>query len=452
MGLSGVRSSERAIVTADEASGEGALGRRTLRKASRRLIPLLAVCYIVAFMDRANVSYAALQMNHDLGFNAAVYGFGAGVFFLSYAACEIPSNYLLLRFGARRWIARIMVTWGLLAGAMVFVRSPWSFYALRFLLGMAEAGFFPGVIYYLSQWFPQQKRARAISQFYVAIPLSNVLMGLIASSLLKLNGRLGLRGWQWLFLVEAVPAIVLGVVVLFTLPDGPNAATWLEPEEKAWLRARLGGEGSRERKSHAQLFRALKDPRVALFGVYFFCMLGASYSFTFAAPTVLTTLTQWDVGRVGLALALISLLSVVSMVVAGELSDVTGKRLAYVVPLTVVMGLGFLASGLARGPHVAWIVIVAVTVAMVAYFGTTGVALSLITSFLEGPPAAIGIAAINMLGIVGGFAGPYWMGWSMVRTGSYKLGWGMLVVPCAVAAMAVAAAAGRRLERNVKAA
>ena len=221
-----------------------AVGRRTLRKATWRLIPLLSVCYMVAYMDRANISFAALDMNRDLGFNAGVYGFGAGVFFVSYAMCELPSNMFLLRFGARRWIARIMLTWGVLAAAMMLVRSPASFYGLRFLLGMAEAGFFPGVLYYLSLWFPQAIRARAIGRFYVAFPLSNVVMGLIAGSLLSLNGRLGLRGWQWLFLIEALPAIALSALVWFVLPDGPADAKWMEPEEREWLVGQLRADAA----------------------------------------------------------------------------------------------------------------------------------------------------------------------------------------------------------------
>ena len=208
MAASGLHGLAEASVRDDDA-----VARRTMRKATWRLIPLLSVCYMVAYMDRANVSFAAIEMNRDLAFNAGVYGFGAGVFFVSYAICELPSNMLMLRFGARRWIARIMLTWGLLAAAMMFVKTPVSFYALRFLLGMAEAGFFPGVIYYLSLWFPQEMRSRAISRFYIAYPLSNVVMGLIAGSLLNLNGRMGLKGWQWLFLVEALPAIVLSAVV-----------------------------------------------------------------------------------------------------------------------------------------------------------------------------------------------------------------------------------------------
>src|SRR5277367_5830077 len=198
------------------------IGRSAMRKATWRLIPLIALGYGTAYMDRVNISFASLQMNRDLHFSASIYGLGAGLFFLSYAACEIPSNLLLYRFGARRWFARIMFTWGLLAMGMMFVKTPMQFYVMRFLLGMAEAGFFPGVIFYLGQWFPQHMRARAISRFYIAYPISTVLMGAIAGVLLGLQGKAGLAGWQWLFLIEGLPAIVLSIVLLVYLPSGPE--------------------------------------------------------------------------------------------------------------------------------------------------------------------------------------------------------------------------------------
>src|ERR1017187_1570155 len=211
------------------------IGASALRKASVRLIPLIAIAYGVAYTDRVNISFAALQMNRDLHFSASNYGFGAGLFFLSYAACEIPSNLLLYRFGARRWIARIMFTWGFLAMGMMFVRTPREFYIVRFLLGMAEAGFFPGVIFYLSQWFPANVRARTVSRFYVALPLASVFMGGLAGVLLNLQGRLGLSGWQWLFLAEGLPAVILSVAFLVYLPNTPNEAKWLTTEERDWL-------------------------------------------------------------------------------------------------------------------------------------------------------------------------------------------------------------------------
>ena len=392
--------------------GEEAIGRRTLRKATWRLIPLLSVCYMVAFMDRANISFAALQMNRDLGFNAGIYGFGAGVFFVSYAGCEVPSNLLMLRFGARRWIARIMLTWGLLAAAMMFVRTPASFYALRFLLGMAEAGFFPGVIYYLSLWFPQEMRARAISRFYIALPLSNTLMGLIAGSLLSLNGSLGLKGWQWLFLVEALPAIVLSVVVWFVLPDGPAEAKWMEPEERAWLTGRLQQDDAAiehaggHTGSHSGLFRVLREPRVTLMGLFYFLSLGSFYAFSFSAPKIYLAATGLSVNGAGALIAAIALLGAGAMLLVSWHSDRLRVKVPYVVALSLVTGMAFGVSGVSRQP---WIAVTALAVATVSFYGMQGPSLGLLTTFMDGPSAAVGIAAANMLSITGGFVGPMWM-------------------------------------------
>jgi len=426
------------LPAAELQDGDAGLGERTQRKAAWRLIPLLGLGYAVAYMDRANVSYAALQMNRDLHFNAAVYGFGAGVFFVSYAVCEIPSNILLLRFGARRWIARILLTWGVLAAAMLFVRTPASFYTLRFLLGVAEAGFFPGALYYLSLWFPEDIRARAISRFYVAFPLSQVLMGLIAGALLGLNGRLGLKGWQWLFLVEALPAVVLGVVVLRALPDSPETAKWLTPDERSWLLARLEADrhaaGHGRHGSHRGLAAVLADGRVWLLGVYSLCSLGAFYAYSFSAPAIVQSVTGRSAGGVGLVLALISLLGAIAMVVTAQISDRSGVKKPFVVCMCLLSGFGYLVAGLGHSP---WVVLPALLLSAMAYYGMQGPALGMFTTFLSGPAAALGIAAINMMGIVGGFLGPNWMGWSITRTGSYHWGLSLLVVPYVVAAVFV---------------
>src|SRR6202012_1859368 len=213
---------------------DAAIGASAQRKAAIRLLPVIAIGYCLAYMDRINISFASLRMNSDLHFSSTVYGLGAGLFFIAYALCEVPSNLLLLRFGPKRWLARIMLTWGLLAAAMMFVRTPWQFYGVRLLLGMSEAGFFPGVLYYLTLWFPATMRARAVSRFYIALPLSSVLMGAVAGWLMGLQGTLGLAGWQWLFLIEGLPAVLFSFVFLGMLPDGPMQAAWLTPEERIW--------------------------------------------------------------------------------------------------------------------------------------------------------------------------------------------------------------------------
>src|SRR5690349_13488411 len=249
------------------------IGASALRKASIRLIPLIGIAYGVAYTDRVNISFAALQMNRDLHFSASTYGFGAGLFFLSYAACEIPSNLLLYRFGARRWLARIMITWGLLAMGMMFVKTPVEFYIVRFLLGMSEAGFFPGVVYYLSQWFPANARARTVSRFYVALPLSSVFMGGLAGALLSLQGRLGLAGWQWLFLAEGLPAVLLSAVFFFFLPNTPADAKWLAAEERDWLLDRLRADNSAIGEPHAEgALSAIFNPRVWQLGLFLLCL------------------------------------------------------------------------------------------------------------------------------------------------------------------------------------
>src|SRR3984957_18382456 len=269
---------------ADEAARLKLVGESAMRKASLRLLPVIGVGYGLSYMDRINISFASLQMNRELHFSASVYGFGAGLFFIGYALCEVPSNLMLLRFGAKRWLARIMFTWGLLAAAMLFVRTPLEFNVLRFLLGMAEAGFFPGVIYYLTLWFPARVRARAVSRFYIALPLSSAVMGSVAGWLLGLGGKLGLAGWQWLFLLEGIPSILFSFVILKLLPDGPAKATWLTPEEKTWLQNQLQSDSQHAHLGHdAGVLRALLSPKVWMIGAYFFCALTTNYAYGFSA-------------------------------------------------------------------------------------------------------------------------------------------------------------------------
>ena len=337
---------------------------------------------------------------------------------------------------------------------MMFVRTPASFYTLRFLLGMAEAGFFPGVIYYLSLWFPQEIRARSISRFYIALPLSNVLMGLIAGSLLSLNGRLGLKGWQWLFLVEALPAIILSAVVWFLLPDGPADAKWMEPEERAWLVGRLQQDEAAIQHAgghtgtHSGLIRVLKEPRVALMGLFYFLTLGSFYAFSFSAPKIYLAATGWSVNRTGALIAAIALLGAGAMLLVSWHSDRLRMKVPYVVALSLLTGTAFGVSGISRQP---WIVVAALAIATVGFYGMQGPALCLFTTFLSGPPAALGIAAMNMMGIAGGFAGPNWMGWSIERTGGTRLGTGMLFFAYAAGAGMILAVRRKSGNRSIPA-
>jgi MFS transporter, ACS family, tartrate transporter len=413
------------------------VGRAAMRKATLRLIPLLALGYGSAYMDRVNISFAALQMNRDLHFSSTIYNFGAGLFFLSYAACEIPSNLLLLRFGARRWMARIMLTWGILAIAMMFVKTPTQFYFLRFLLGMAEAGFFPGVIFYLMQWFPAEMRARTVTRFYISLPLSSVFMGSLAGMLLNLQGKLGLAGWQWLFLIEGVPPLVLSVIFLFYFPSGPAEAKWLTAGERQWIEGSLRRENEAiaaiENPASEERGRLgiLRDPRVWLMGMFFCCMLGSSYGYTFSAPVMIQRVTGLSPTKVGFIVALTGLLGAASMLLNGLHSDRRRERYWHIVVPCMSMTAAFLIAG---SFYVAAVVLGAFAVIVISLNAMQGPVLAVPGEFLHGISAAVGFAAMNMVGMVGGFIGPYWMGLARDHTGDYRVGLMSLAVPMLVAA------------------
>jgi ACS family tartrate transporter-like MFS transporter len=413
------------------ADSEPALGRRALRKASLHLLPLLGLAYGVAYMDRANVSYAALQMNHDLHFSASIYGLGAGLFFIGYSVFEVPSNLLLVRYGARRWLARIMFTWGLLAAAMMLVRTPLQFYAMRFVLGIAEAGFFPGLIFYLTQWFPAQERARSISRFYVALPLSSVLMGAVAGALLHLDGRLGLAGWQWLFLLEGLPAVVFGAVFLLRLPNGPADARWLTAEERQWLLSRIQQEQAAVAATHDDSWRALmREPRFWLMTAIYFCSMLSMYSYNLSAPTILQQLTRLTPTRVGFLLSATNLIGAFAMIVVSRRSDRTGERFFHVAVPFALVALGFLLAGLSiRSPLGVWIGVPALSLVIIAFTASLAVLWTIPPKFLSGRSSAAGIALINSIGMLGAFAGPYGMGLVHDLTGSYQLPLLLCTVP-----------------------
>jgi MFS transporter, ACS family, tartrate transporter len=415
---------------------DAAIGRATLRKASWRLLPVISIGYLLAFIDRINVGFAALRMNSDLHFSATVYGIGSGIFFIGYALCEVPSNLMLLRFGARRWLARIMFTWGALATAMMLVRTPWQFYTVRLLLGIAEAGFFPGVVYYLTLWFPARVRARAISRFYIAAPLGSTVIGVLAGWLMGLNGTLGLTGWQWLFLVEGIPPILFGFVILRVLPDGPAAASWLTGDEKSWLAAELAKDGAKAHLGHeAGVLHALLSPKVWIIGLYFFFALTCNYAYQFSGPAILQGVTGWTVGQVGFLTAAMGVAGAAAMLLAAITSDRTGDRGRHCIALCCAMGVGFFVAGLA---HPAWLVVTALTVSFIAFFAMLGPGVAVPTEFLAGRAAAAGIAAMNTITMFSGFVGPFWMGRTKDLTGSYWLGLRGLLVPSLLAAAMMA--------------
>ncbi|MGA2848966.1 MAG: MFS transporter [Terracidiphilus sp.] len=405
-----------------------AVGESAQRKAALRLIPIIGIGYGLAYMDRVNISYASLQMNQDLHFSASVYGFGAGLFFIGYALCEVPSNLLLLRFGARRWLARIMLTWGVLAASMMFVRNPLEFNVLRFFLGVAEAGFFPGVIYYLTLWFPARMRARAVSRFYIALPLSSTVMGSLAGWLLGLRGVFGLAGWQWLFLAEGLPAVLFSAVMIKMLPDGPANADWLTTEEKLWLQGQLEADSDKAHLGHSASVRAaVLSPKVWVAGLFFFCALTTSYGYGFFAPAILQRATGWSVGNVGYLLAGFGVAGAVAMLVNGAHSDRSGERAWHIIVPCMVMALGYLVASYA---HLPWVVVAALGASSIAFHSLQGPALSVPTQFLAGRAAAAGVAAMNTITMFSGFVGPYWMGLMKDATGSDQAGLRGLVLPC----------------------
>jgi ACS family tartrate transporter-like MFS transporter len=388
-----------------------------LRKVRRRLIPFLFLLYVVAYLDRVNVGFAALDMNRDLGFSAAVYGLGSGIFFLSYTLLEVPSNLMLARVGAGVWIARIMLTWGLVSAAMAFVESAAAFYLLRFLLGAAEAGFFPGIIYYLTLWFPARERARAVALFMTGTAIAGVVGGPLSSALLLLDGAWGLRGWQWLFLVEALPAILLAPVVWRRLDAEPAAAAWLDDAERRWLVATLAADRAASPAVHGTLREAATSGRLwALTAVYFTVVL-ALYGVSFWLPQMLQALGTASSATVALVSSLPYLAAAVAMVLVGGHSDRTGERRWHLAVSALAGALGFALAAI--GPTSLPMSLAALSLAAMGVWGTLGPFWALPTAFLTGRAAAGGVALVNSVANLGGFVGPTVTGYLRDVSGSF---------------------------------
>ena len=306
---------------------QDAARKSAIAKAAWRLMPFLCLCYAVNFLDRVNVGFAALSMNADLGFSPSVFGAGAGIFFAGYILFEVPSNLALQRFGARIWIARIMISWGIVAIAMAFVSGETSFYVLRFLLGVAEAGFFPGIILYLTYWFPARERARIVSLFMAAVPLATLVGGPVSGALLEMHGLLGLKGWHWLFIIEGLPAVILGMIALKFLDDGPEHASWLNKDERKALAATLAAEAKATRAvGYAELGQALTRPRVLVLGFLYFCIVIGFYGVSFWMPQVIQTYGL-DPLEIGFLTAIPFFFAAIAMVLWGAHSDRTGERI-----------------------------------------------------------------------------------------------------------------------------
>lgn len=392
----------------DHRNSEKELERTVLRKTTRRLIPFLFTLYIVAYLDRVNVGFAQLQMKTDVGFNDVVYGLGAGIFFIGYFLFEIPSNLILERVGARLWIARIMITWGALAATMMLVRNPLTFYLLRFLLGISEAGFFPGVIFYLTYWFPAAEAARAIALFMTATSIAGVVGGPVSGLLLSLDGVAGLAGWQWLFLVEGLPAVVLGITVLFYLTDRPEQAHWLTLQERLWLSERIRRE-RQQKESHKRytVSQALTSGTVWFFSVIYFTLVIAFYGISFWLPQVIQSSSRQSDLRVGLLSAVPYLVAAIGMVVIGGHSDRTGERRWHVGIPMFLGALGLFLCARFQSPTMA---LLSLSLAALGVWGALGPFWTLPTALLSGTAAAGGIALINSVGNLGGFVGPYLVG------------------------------------------
>jgi MFS transporter, ACS family, tartrate transporter len=394
-----------------------------LAKIVMRVIPLLALLYFAAFIDRSNVSFAAEGMNRDLGFSPYVYGLGAGVFFLGYVLFEVPSNLILHRVGARRWIARITLTWALVAFAMVFVHSAASFYIVRFLLGVAEAGLFPGVIYFLTQWVPSSQRARLIGLFMTAIPISTALSGPISSAILTLDGTHGLAGWQWLFLLETIPSLVLGFVTLVMLPNTPAEATWLATHEKTWLIDTLTAEASvRQQHLGASMVRMLIESRVLVFCLAYFGVELALYGVILWLPQIFKS-AGVPPALVGYAVSIPYGLAAIIMVLWCRHSDRTKERALHIVAAAALGFLGFVGlaacSCFPGGPLLS---LIAITAGAVGTLAILPVFWTLPAARLKGPAAAANLALINAVGNLGGFVGPFLIGWIKSATGSFTYG------------------------------
>jgi ACS family tartrate transporter-like MFS transporter len=410
--------------------------RAIVAKVARRLIPCLAVLYFVSFLDRVNVGFAALTMNQDVGLSASAYGFGAGIFFLGYFIFEVPSNLIMKKVGARRWIARIMISWGLVSAAMAFVSGPVSFWCLRFLLGLAEAGFFPGMILYLTYWFPKETRGRVMGGFLIAIPLSSALGAPLSTMLLE-TSLFGLKGWQTMFIVEGLPAVLLGIAVLCLMPDGPRDAKFLTPEERERLAAVLEREGTQA--THASLRDGLMSGAVWRFALIYLGLVIGLYGFGFWAPQMVKSLGTLSTLQVGLVTMGPFALGAIAMHIWGRRSDRSGDRnLALALP-AFLGAAGFAASAASTDPV---LTMAAFTVAAIGIYASLPVFWTLPTAILTGTAAAGGIALINSIGNLGGYVGPVAVGWLRDQTGSYS--GGMIALGAGLACAGLLALTGRR--------
>lgn len=419
----------------DDNTFDAALVASAVARVRRRLLPFLIACYLAAYLDRVNVGFAALEMNADLGIGPEAFGFTAGIFFLGYCLFEVPSNIILARVGARRWIARIMITWSLISAAMAFASDVYSFAVLRFLLGVAEAGFFPGIIFYLTRWFPAGERAAVISMFMAAVPISIVIGAPVSGWILDaFAGVLGLKGWQWLFLIEAAPSLLLGLAALKVLKDRPEEAAWLPKAEAAALARTLDVErADAERRRAYTLREALTDPKILALGVVYFGIAGGMYGLTFWLPQIVKGFGAGNLAT-GAIVAAPYLIAAVSMALWGQHSDRTGERVWHIAGPCFLAGSALIIGTATTEPIIAML---ALTIAAIGVFAALPTFWTLPTSMLTGAAAAGGIALINAIGNIGGFIGPYMIGWIKGQGFSAEVAVSSLAIALIVSALLV---------------
>jgi len=408
-----------------------------LRKVTWRLMPLLFLCYIIAYVDRINVGFAKLQLSQVFGIDektfSSVYGLGAGLFFIGYFLFEVPSNLILQRVGARVWIARIMIVWGIVSGAFMFMNSVTMFYVMRFLLGAAEAGFFPGVILYLTYWFPARERAKNIALFVIGGVAAGIIGSPISGALLELNGVLGLAGWQWLFLIEAIPALLMGLVVLFFLPNGPQDTRWLSERERGWIQSRVREDATlADPSTRHRLADAFTSGRVWLLCLIYFFMNIGGYGFEMWLPTFVKGLSAQRNWVVGFISAVPYFAAGIAMFLYGRHSDQTGERRGHIAFAAASAAVGFAIAAYARNP---WIAMAGLTIAFAGQKSTISPFWAMSTSFLTGTAAAGGIAFINSVGNLGGYVGSDVVGRIKTATGNNQAA--LLTLGAALLGMAI---------------
>jgi ACS family tartrate transporter-like MFS transporter len=393
--------------------------RRTIAKVSWRLLPLVALAYCIAYIDRSNISFAALTMNKDLGFSAYIYGWGAGIFFFGYFLFEIPSNLVLEKIGARIWIARIMITWGIISALTAFVTGPWSFLTVRFLLGAAEAGFFPGMILYFTYWFPAQYRGRVISTLFVAQPVANALASIVSAAILEMDGILGIKGWQWIFIIEAIPAVILGLFIFRVMTDKPSRADWLAEDEKNWLQARIEGENREvESAGRLTLMRALGDPRVVALSMVYLMSVTANYGIVFFMPQIIKGIGLSNM-MTGLVSSVPYIIGTIGLIAWGWSSDRNKERRWHLIVASTLGAVGLAFAGWSGASYWA---LLGMSAATVGIYGSRAAFWPMPSIFLTGTAAAGAIALINATGNLGGYFGPFIVGWIKDSTKSFEAG------------------------------